>query len=160
MDGLRQYVVIAVSAALICGIIIRLCKSSGSYAVVRMLCGLTMTIVLLRPISGMKKWDFRFDFQDWTQYAGELTEAGIDTADRMKREVIKQRAEAYILDKATEMDAILDVSVTVGDNGIPTAARIAGILSPLNKQKLATIIATELGIPKEQQEWTGSHANG
>ena len=73
----------------------------------------------------------------------------------MRAEIIKQRTEAYILDRASAMDAQIKVSVSLGKDGIPKSVRITGRISPMNRSRLTDVIAADLGIPREQQEWIG-----
>ena len=110
MAWLREYLVSIVSASLLSGILIRLTRNSASGEIVRMLCGILITIVLI---------------------------------------------QTYILSRAGAMDADIQASVTLGENFVPCHVRITGRISPINRSKLTQIIASELGIPREQQEWIG-----
>ncbi|MGM9660675.1 MAG: hypothetical protein ACI3WQ_08755 [Faecousia sp.] len=155
MDGLRQYVIAAVAAGLLCGVINRLTQISGCREVVQVLCGVFMTIVLLQPIYGLGDTSWEFLFSGFERQAEEVAADGVLAADSMKEEIIKQQTEAYILDKATAMGAEVDVSVTVGEDCIPVSARISGTVSPLIRSRLTDILESELGIPGEHQQWTG-----
>ena len=155
MDGLRQYVIAAVAAGLLCGVINRLTQISGCREVVRVLCGVFMTIVLLQPICGLGDTSWEFLFSGFERQAEEVVSDGVLAADSMKEEIIKQQTEAYILDKAAAMGAEVDVSVTVGEDCIPVSARISGAVSPLIRSRLTDMLESELGIPGEHQQWTG-----
>ena len=54
MAWLREYLVSVVSASMLSGILIRLTRNSASGEIVRMLCGILITIVLIQPITGKK----------------------------------------------------------------------------------------------------------
>ena len=54
MAWLREYLVSIVSASMLSGILIRLTRNSASGEIVRMLCGILITIVLIQPITGKK----------------------------------------------------------------------------------------------------------
>lgn len=155
MEGLRQYVLSSIAAAFISGIIVRLTQNNGSKEFVRVLCGAFMTIVLILPISGNREklWD------NLIPDIGNKTEALIDDGTRasgnMRAEIIKQRTEAYILDRASAMDAQIKVSVSLGKDSIPKSVRITGRITPMNRSRLTDVIAADLGIPREQQEWIG-----
>lgn len=155
MEGLRQYVISVIAAALLCGIVIRLTQTSGSREIIRMLCGLFLTIVLLLPLSGKQEvlWDTIFPEID--AQAEAIAAEGTLAAERIKAERIRQRTEAYILNRAEAMDADITASVSLGEDGIPNSVTITGRISPLNRSRLAAAIASELGIPREQQEWIG-----
>lgn len=155
MEGLRQYVLSSISAALISGILIRLTQNNGSNEFIRVLCGAFMTIVLILPISENrgKLWnDLIPDFRSETE---SLIDDGTRVSGNMRAEIIKQRTEAYILDRASAMDAQIKVSVSLGKDGIPKSVRITGRISPMNRSRLTDVIAADLGIPREQQEWIG-----
>lgn len=155
MDGLRQYVIAAVAAGLLCGVINHLTQTSGCREMVRVLCGVFMTIVLLQPISGFRDTSREFLFSGFEQQAEDAASDGVLAAAGMKEEIIKQQTEAYILDKAAAMGAEVDVSVTVGEDCIPVSARISGAVSPLIRSRLTDMLESELGIPREHQQWTG-----
>ena len=55
MDGLCRYVICVVAAALLSGILTRLTQRCSSGEIVRMLCGIFMTIVLIQPMIGGKE---------------------------------------------------------------------------------------------------------
>ena len=56
---------------------------------------------------------------------------------------------------AEELETEIQAEVTLGENCIPVSVTIAGSISPQNRSRLSQVIASELGIPKEQQEWIG-----
>ena len=88
--------------------------------------------------------------------AQEAATAGEQQAKSALRESIKQRTEAYILDKAKTLAAQVAVEVTLSNEAIPVpiAVRISGNISPYARMQLQTILQEELGIPKEAQAWT------
>ena len=155
MEGLRQYVVSAVSAALICSVVTHITKNSGFSNIVRVLCGLFMTIVLLHPVCGLRDNTWNFLTEEWEQQSESISAGGLRSADSMKAEIIKQQTEAYILEKAAAMNAAVEVRISVGDNCVPVSARISGSVSPMTKSRLEDILTSELGISGEHQQWIG-----
>ena len=65
-------------------------------------------------------------------------------------EIIKQRTQAYILDKAQALNTVLEVEVTLSDDDIPVPlkVRLKGKISPYAKGRLQATIAEDLGIEK------------
>lgn len=155
MDELRRYVIGVAAAALLCGILTRLTKNCAAKEMIRMICGVFMTIVLIQPILGKKQLLFYSAFPEIREEAEALCEEGASAGGTIKREFIKQRVEAYISSRAEAMGAVIQASVSLGEDSIPVSVSITGSVSPLCKNKLTQIIASELGIPREQQEWIG-----
>lgn len=155
MEELRQYVFSVIAAALICGVIVRLSHNGGNCEIVKLLCGVFMTIVLILPLSGkrMNRWADALPEIEWQAEA--IVSDGVSAAGRIEAEIIKQRTEAYILDRAAALDADIVVTVSLDQEEIPNHVRITGSVSPLNRSRLTSVIASELGIPREQQEWIG-----
>ena len=155
MAWLREYLVSIVSASVLSGILVRLTRNSASGEIVRMLCGIFITIVLIQPITGKRELLLESALPEFEEQAEDIIAEGTAAAENMRKEFIKQRVEEYILSRAGEMDADIQANVTLGENCVPTHVRITGRISPINRSKLTQIIASELGIPREQQEWIG-----
>ena len=155
MDGLCRYVICVVAAALLSGILTRLAQRCSSGEIVRMLCGIFMTIVLIQPVIGRKKLILDSELQGLSKQAEAISEEGTAEAENLRKEFIKQRVEAYISNRAETIGAEIQASVSLGEDCVPVSVRITGKISPLNRSRLAQVIVSELGIPREQQEWIG-----
>ena len=155
MDGLYRYVICVVAAALLSGILTRLTQKCSSGEIVRMLCGIFMTIVLIHPIVGKKEMIWEPELQGLGKQAEAISREGIAEAESIRKEFIKQRVEAYISNRAETIGADIQASVSLGEDCVPVSVRITGNISPLNRSRLAQVIVSELGIPREQQEWIG-----
>lgn len=150
-----EYIAQAVAAALLCGIIVSMTKHSSGGSIVRMLCGVFMTIVLIRPLAGTNVSFLESILPDITGDAEAVASEGAAAAEDIRREYIKQRVQAYILSRAKTMEADIQANVSLDEDCIPVSVSIAGRISPLSRSRLTQIIASELGIPKERQEWIG-----
>lgn len=155
MESLREYVIGVAAAALLSGVVIRLTRNSTSGEIIRMLCGVFMTIALIQPIAGKKTLLWESTLPDIARQAQSVSQEGAAAADDIRREFIKQRVEAYILSRAKTMEADIQANVSLGEDCIPVSVSIVGRLSPIYRSRLTQIIASELGIPKERQEWIG-----
>lgn len=155
MDGLREYLIGVVAAALLSGVITRLSRNRASGEIIRMLCGVFMTIVLIQPIAGKKALLWDYTLPDIARQAEAVSRQGAAAADESRREFIKRRTEAYIINRAATMEAEIQADASLDDNCVPVSVRITGRISPLYRSRLTQIIASELGIPKERQEWIG-----
>ena len=155
MDGLREYVIRVVAAALISGVVIRLTEGIGSGEIVRMLCGLFMTLILLQPIIGRRELQWEFMLPQIRRQAEENVLEGVAAAEKIRQEFIMRQAETYISNRAAEMDTEIQAEIMLGEDNLPESVVLTGAVSPLNKSRLTQIIASELGIPRERQEWIG-----
>ena len=155
MDGLREYVIRVVAAALISGVVIRLTEGIGSGEIIRMLCGLFMTLILLQPIIGRRELQWEFMLPQIRRQAEENVLEGVAAAEKIRQEVIMRQAETYISNRAAEMDTEIQAEIMLGEDNLPESVVLTGAVSPLNKSRLTQIIASELGIPRERQEWIG-----
>ena len=155
MDGLRAYILGIAAASMLCGVLIRLTRNSGSAEIVRMLCGIFLTIALIQPLTGKKGRLWEATLPNVGEEAAEMIAEGRASAEDLRKEFIKERLEAYILSRAGELGADIQAEITLGEDCLPTHIRVMGTISPMYRSKLAQIIASELGIPRERQEWIG-----
>ena len=157
MDGLRQYVISVVAAAIICGIITGLIQKGTAKEIVKLVCGFFLAFTVIHPIADFdisSLSDFGF------AYSGDAAEAaalGENIAQESLREIIKAETEAYILDKATALNLELSVEVSISedDTPVPVAVCLSGEASPYARQQLQGTLQSDLGIAKENQLWTG-----
>ena len=114
-----------------------------------------MTFTLLRPLIGIKIPELP-DLNDYISQAENAVEEGKRISLSAQKTIISQECETYILYKAKELQVSLVVDVTVEERGgepIPVFAEMTGAVLPEIQQQLSTVIATDLGIPKENQLW-------
>lgn len=153
MDGLRQYVISVVAAALLCGIVSNLFEDSAGKDFIKMLCGLLLMVTAILPVRNL---DLSGMLETLVPASGEvasLTTAGEKMADEAMADIIKQKTRTYILDKAKEWNAAIEVEVTLDEDHVPATATIQGDISPYAKAQLAAILETDLGITREHQVW-------
>lgn len=155
MEMLRQYVISVAAAAMICGVVTSLFQTGTAKEVVKLICGLFLAFTVLSPVSKLdfsELTDFRFSY---SEDAAEAAALGENLAQESMADIIKAETEAYILDKAEALNAVLTVEVTVSEENLPMAVKLSGEVSPYARQQLQAIIQTDLGIAKENQQWTG-----
>lgn len=155
MESLRQYVISIICAALICSILIGIVPKGTSKELLRMLCGLFLTLTVIQPISRI---ELDTIFQFYTSFADEAKDAasaGEEMAADAIADSIKGQLETYILNKAEVMNTQISVNVTIGEDYLPISAKLSGKISPYTRRQLETILESDLGITKENQLWTG-----
>lgn len=160
MDGIRQYILSVVAAAIICAILRSILGDKGNTAgMVKLICGLFLAFTVVRPIAEIQIGELALFTDGIEAEARQAVSAGEIYAWESMAAIIKAESEAYILDKAKSLGAELTVEVTVSSDAspVPTAARITGAVSPAAKTQLQTILEEDLGIPKECQIWTGAN---
>jgi len=157
MDGIREYLIGVVAAALLCGIITTLIGTKGTVGVaVKLLSGLLMLLAVIRPWTSIT-FDGLFSWaEDITADGTGFVASGKIMADDAFRASIKQQAGAYILDEAKTLDCQLAVEVILSDEDIPVPkqVRLSGEISPYARQALMKFITERLGIGQEDIIWT------
>lgn len=157
MQAIGQYLLSVSGVAILCSILLRLLEGkAGDAALVKMLCGIFMTLTVVSPFTQVRISDFANLLPDITTDAEAAVADGELTAKNALTACITERLEAYILDKAAGMDVALTVEVELtGDTiPVPKCVRLSGDISPYAKSRLQSMIANDLGIDKENQLWT------
>lgn len=156
MDSIKQYAFGLFAAALICSIVQVWLKPKGAGGVVlKLFCGLFMTITLLSPLVHIQPRDITDYFSNFSYDADNYVQSGQEQASFAMSEIIKEQTQAYILDKATGMGLDVKVEVTLNEKNptIPETVVLKGQVSPYAKLQLTNMIEEQLGIHKEKQIW-------
>lgn len=157
MESLRTYLIGLVAAAILTGIVTQLMGDKGTQgAMIKLISGLFLVFTVIAPIANIDLSGLRDFSADFSEAGEEAALIGEDITRESLAAVIKQRSEAYILDKAAGLDVELEVDVTVSDDKmpVPSAVLLRGKVSPYAKARLQSIIVQNLGIDKEKQIWT------
>ena len=155
MQPLSQYIMSLTAAAMICGTLLSLFQSSSMHTVIRMICGVFMTITVLGPLCDFSFPDLFDIIPDFQEDAAQAAAWGEDFSAQLQKEHILQSLQAYIQDKASELDVTITAQFNLDRQGIPNSVRIHGNITGQKKEALSQLIANELGIAKENQQWTG-----
>ena len=152
MEAIKDYLISVTAAALICGVISSLTGKSISSKLLKLLSGLFLAAVVIKPVVEMKVNDI-FAFTDEIAVNGDLAVSqGERMAEEEMKRIIKDKCEAYILDKAKALGAEITVEVTL-DDYVPVQVILDGNVSPFIKSSIATTITEEMNIPLEEQIW-------
>ena len=155
MEGLREYLLRLLWAALVCGILNRMAKGSGCAPVIRLLCGVFLTVVLVQPLCGLSFEEPLRWTEDLNALGAEIVAQGSREAQAQKEAIIKARLEAYIVEKADQVGASVSADITLDGDGLPQAVTVTGALSPAAKRQLRQVMTEALGIPEVRQQWNG-----
>lgn len=157
MFDFKQYIIAVTAAAVVGCIAISTCdKKSAISAVVKLIVGVIMTLTVLKPMVEFKTADISSYLLSVNRSASDSAQAGSTWADSEVAVIIRDRCEAYILDKASSAGVEIGVEVTVGDQPpfIPSSVVVTGNVSPYARIQLSEIIEEDIGVSKENQIWT------
>lgn len=157
MDGLAQYLYNILVTALVCSVIQLFPLTGTAKELTKLLCGLVMTISVLSPL---RKYDSLilpntiFDISSDAQF---IAREGEWSARNAMSAIIKEECEAYIQNKAAELDAAVTCCVQLTDDPFPTpvSATVTGTVSSKIRTHLEGILTSDLGIAKENITWIG-----
>ena len=158
MDELRQYLLSVTVAAILCGITKSLwSEKTVTGSILRLAAGVIMTVTVLSPVVRLNLAELPELTYDFVRQAKAAAAFGDEMALAEKSAIIKEQTQAYILDKAAALGADLEVDVTLADDGScrPETAVLEGRISPYAKARLQSIIAEDIQIAKENQQWIG-----
>lgn len=156
MDAIRQYFLSVTTAAIICAVLKALPGSKGiTGGIVKLICGLFLAFTVIRPVTDIRIEDFSVFIGDISADAQTAISIGEDFSRDNLAALIKEEAEAYILDKAQALNADIQVTVAVSRDSQPSPEEvyITGNVSPYIKAQLQKIITEDLGVAKEYQIW-------
>ena len=154
METLGAYILSVTAAAILCAAIIKLGGKGSHGPLLKLMCGIVLTTVILKPIATVAPINLTRYLKQLDADAAGAVEAGIQYSETQLRRRISSELESYILDKAGELGMVIHVELTLDDQQpIPAAVTITGAASPYAKAAMTEILTTELGIPIEGQVW-------
>ena len=156
MTELKAYLIRVVSVCVLTSIV-RVFGKGAAKKVLELTCGLLILLVILRPLAHV-------DVRGISEAIGRLMTQTTDAEKesraynaRLTADIIKQKTEAYIWDKASEEKFTpTEVSVEVSFGGTyPYASGvvIGGPYTDLQKKRIGSWIESMLAIPEDRQQW-------
>lgn len=150
LDAVREWLSSVIAAAFLTAAAQSLIPEGAARKAAGFAGGLAMVCVLLGPLTGL---DLRSANAAYADCAGEIEARRADLqsrSDEALEQLIAQRTEAYISDKAARMGVTCAARVLVEKNAdgvpVPAEAELTGACPP----ELAEALERELGIPKER----------
>lgn len=115
--------------------------------------GLLVILTVLSPVVSI-------DPDELSRYVSafsvDMETDGITDNSQILSDIIKQRCESYILDKAKELGANLEVSIVLCEDThypYPVSVILKGQVTPEQKMSITEMICLDMGIAPQQQEW-------
>ncbi len=118
--------------------------------------GLLLLVVLIQPLTHLRDRALSLDFQARRDEAEARQEELRAQSQTELAELIAEKTEAYILDKAGTLgiSCRVEVATAEGEGGLPVPYRAELDCAP--SEALSAYLEDELGIPKERQVFHGS----
>lgn len=153
MDLLRTWLFGLTAVSALLALAESLVTQEGIRRVLRLAGGVLMILVLLQPVVRMDLGDLRFSPDALRQEAEALEEEYARQQEAALETGIEEELASYIWDKAQALGLSCQVRVTVetGADGIPVPRSVT--VTGAYSEDLSEIIETDLGIPREQQNW-------
>lgn len=148
------YVYRILCAAVFCAITVSLFPDGKIKSLLRLFSGIFLIIVLLQPGIKISLQDYREMGDKYFRQGREAAMEGDSDARKFRYRFIKENVEAYILDKAENLGYDLSVRVMLDEDGYPKRVFLAGNVSENDKEKLEQMLTEDLGISKEEQQWS------
>ena len=147
--------------SLFCGIALGLMPEGGVKKAASIACTVVLVMTVLLPLGTLDISQYSLELAKYREIGEQLEERGDAFRDSMSRTVIEQECEAYIMDKAEAMGITVDtVKVRAFWNSegvwVPESAEIRSGCGESEKKRLSDLIFADLGIPAENQEWSGN----
>ena len=156
MSAVKGYLLSVSVCAFLVSLMIAILPEGGVKKVGNLIGALLMILAVVAPIA---KIDVNRIAKSVTMFDMRTEEirTGIEIQNRsVLSEVISERIETYILDKAEEIGVSISAEITLDEEGgypYPVYVLIKGAVSEEDKVYLEYLIERDVGIPPERQEW-------
>lgn len=153
MTALKEWLTAVAAVAVLLYLVRCLLPQSAVRRAADFTWGLVLLAALVQPLLALAPGDLAISPEQWQRQIAQRQEELEQTQQAELSAVIAERTASYISHKADALG--LDVSVTAqtaaGGDGlaVPWSVTVEGPYS----EALATLIAQDLGIPRERQDW-------
>lgn len=153
-DAIRQICALSV----FCGLALALVPEGGVKKAASVLAALLLFFPIMTAVKDMDTDAYALDLARYRSMGSSLASESAERLERLNKQVIIEQCEEYILSRAgaeglTELKAEVRVQWSTDGFWVPVSVRLTGFCPEDKKEKLRQIIAADLGIPKEEQEW-------
>lgn len=156
---LHNYILTLICTAFLCSIALILTPDSRAKKAVAVVCGITMITAIILPLVKIDFSEYSKSLAGYRINAQKYADNGSENRENLNRLYIEEQCQAYILDKA-EFYGIDVSSASViaewSNDGYwyPVSAKIQCNCSDTEKSKLEAMIEADLGIDRDNQEWS------
>ena len=153
---LREWIMGLCAASVITACAQSIVPGGAVKKVLRLICGIVLTMVLISPLTGPNQADYAFSLASYRDRVAALTEELSETEKRLDRMYIEERCAAYILDEAHALglEGRVEVSAKWRDDcWVPWELWLSMTGPEEQRLRLTAQITAELGIAAERQHW-------
>lgn len=162
MEGLESWVRALAAAGLFTGAVLTLAPGGRPGKTLRLICALLLTAVLLSPLGKLDFSAYAEELSRQRLLGLELSRRGQLSARDLLGGIIREKTEAYILDKAAGLGMTglrVRVDLAYGEEvPYPWSAELWAGRGDPRAEALAEVLEGELGIPEARQLWHGGAA--
>ena len=152
MDGIRQWLLGILAAAMGLSLLYALLPKGAVRAAAKATGGLILLLAVLGPAAGLDLSDLAVRYEDLSRDMEQQTETYRREGQAQLELGIRQRTAAYISEKAASLGIDCRVQVEVRtEDGLPLP--YGASLDVERDQVLSDYMAQELGIPASRQSW-------
>ena len=155
MGNVRGYLLAIVAACMITVLANAMLRNQTVKRVVRLVGGVLVILAVVTPLLSLSPERLMSELESVTSRYDFNTDAVEKTIQEQLEIHIKQTAETYIEQKASELGATVQAEVRLSDETypVPVHAKIIGTVTPEQMAQLAEMMRDSLGISTEEQEW-------
>jgi stage III sporulation protein AF len=157
MGALKGWLMGLIALSVVCAAAEGLMPPGSVKRVGKLVCGLALLWMLLRPLSVWKGVSLSGAMEDWASRLEEQTEQLEHQTGLSRRSVIEQHFAAYIADKGRLLGVPCRVEVVCapGEEGLwlPESVRLWGDFEAVAQSRMTQLLSEELGIPVEEQTY-------
>lgn len=154
MESVKRYLLSVICAAIACAIVASMTDKKGAKgSLVKLITGTFLVVTVISPIASLKIEELAIFTADIQEDAASAAAMGQEMAEESMAAYIKAETEAYILDKATTLNAVVTAEVILGEDLNPESVILTGEIAPYARFRLESILTEDLGISKENQQW-------
>lgn len=158
MSLLRTWILSIFASAIVLSVLSSVTPKGAVRTLERCMGGLAMIAVFLGPLLNIDKDDFLWNTADTSGQLNEMIAQYEEKNAEELKNIIAEKAGAYILDKAKSLGGECEVTVTTKErDGVPYPEEV--VLTMPYDAELSRYITEELGIDAEHQFW-GQYSHG
>ncbi len=152
IEGLKAWLLGVIAAAMVLAVAYALVPKGAVRAIAKVTGGLTLFLVLVRPVIGVNLDQLKFRYEDYAEQI-DTQIAQYREENRMQmEEIIERQTGAYISEKAEKWGVICSVRVEAQmRDGVPVPSSV--YMDTVRHEALSQWITQELGIGETQQHW-------
>ena len=156
MNAFRTSLLSVASASLLTGVGLSLLPKGRLHGVIRLVGALILIAVVVAPVIELDAQTFVSDVGEIKVDVSDIQQNAWEKSEQLFSQLIKERCESYILDRAARSGIELEVQIIMGynDQPYPVGARLSGHISDEDKRYMSDMIEQDLGIPIRRQEWS------